>query len=149
MLQILEDFRNISLAKVNWQKKSEAQIVGSWLQGEPTLPVGLRWKGERYLSIFSGNENEMKKNVEGVIEKVKGRLDEWNSLLPKMSYTGRLSVLNNLVASTLWHRLSCIDPPIGVVSKIQSCLVDFFWDKLHWISKSVLYLPKEEGASTK
>ncbi len=61
-----------------------------------------------------------------------------------MSYKGQLLIINNLVASTLWHRLSCIDPPVDLF-KIQSCLVDLFWDKLHWVPKSVLYLPKEEG----
>lgn len=30
MLQLLEDFKSVSSAKVNW-KKSEAIIVGSWL----------------------------------------------------------------------------------------------------------------------
>ncbi len=62
-----------------------------------------------------------------------------------MSYKGRILIINNLVASTLWHRLSCIDPPVDLLFKIQSCLVDLFWDKLHWVPKSVIYLPKEEG----
>lgn len=34
--------------------------------------------------------------------------------------------------------------PTDLLSKIQSCLVDIFWDKLHWVPKSVSYLPKEE-----
>lgn len=51
-------------------------------------------------------------------------------------------IINNLVAS-LWHRLACIDPPIPVLSKIQSIL--FFWDNLHWVPQSVLFLPKDEG----
>ncbi len=38
-----------------------------------------------------------------------------------------------------------IDPPADVLAKIQSILIDFFWDKLHWVQKSVLYLSKEEG----
>ncbi len=76
---------------------------------------------------------------------MKGRLDKWNFLVPKMSYKGQLLVINNLVASSLWHRLSCIDPPADLLSKIRSCLVDFFWDKLHWVPKSILYRPKEEG----
>ncbi len=38
MLQTLEDFRNVSSAKVNWQK-SEAVIVRSWLHGEHFVPA--------------------------------------------------------------------------------------------------------------
>ncbi len=146
MLQTLDDFRNVSSAKVNWQK-SEAIIVGNWLNGEPILPAGLKWIRDsfKYLGVFLGNENAVKKFFEGALEKVKGRLDKWNFLVPKMSYKGRILIINNLVASTLWHRLSCIDPPVDLLFKIQSCLVDFFWDKLHWVPKSVIYLPKEEG----
>ncbi len=85
-------------------------------------------------------------NVEGAFEKVKGRLDKWNLLVPKMSYKGRLLIIHNLVASTLWHRLSCIDPPVDRLFKIQSCLVDLFWDKLHWVPKVFFtFLKKKEG----
>lgn len=62
-----------------------------------------------------------------------------------MSYKGRTLVINNLIASSLWHKLACIDPPVKMMYEIQSLLVDFFWDKLHWITKSILFLPKEEG----
>lgn len=37
-----------------------------------------------------------------------------------------------------------MDPPAELI-EIQSLLVDFFWDKLHWITKSIIFLPKEEG----
>lgn len=63
-----------------------------------------------------------------------------------MSYRGTTLVITNLVSSSLWHRLACVDPPSNVLSRIQSVLVDFFfWDKLHWIPQAVLFLPKEEG----
>lgn len=62
-----------------------------------------------------------------------------------MSYRGRVRVINNLVASSLWHKLACVDPPPQLLMKIQAIIVDFFWDKLHWIRQSVLYLPKEGG----
>ncbi|KAI2646015.1 putative 149 kDa protein [Labeo rohita] len=41
--------------------------------------------------------------------------------------------------------LACVDPPFELLTRIQAVLVDFFWDKLHWVQQSVLYLPKEEG----
>lgn len=53
-------------------------------------------------------------------------------------------VVNNLVASILWHKLFCVDPPIGLLSQLQRIFVDF-WDRLHWIPQSVLFLPKDEG----
>ena len=66
-------------------------------------------------------------------------------LCNKTSYKGRVLIINNLVASSLWNRLACVDPPTHLLPKIQSILVNFFWDKLHWVPQSVLYLPKEEG----
>ncbi|KAK3516967.1 hypothetical protein QTP70_029111 [Hemibagrus guttatus] len=53
--------------------------------------------------------------------------------------------INNLAASSLWHKLACVDPPPNLLASIQALLVDFFWDGLHWIPQSVLHLPKEEG----
>lgn len=53
--------------------------------------------------------------------------------------------INNLVASSLWHRLSVLEPPEGVLGKIQVKMIHFFWDWLHWLPQNVLYLPKEEG----
>ncbi|KAK3549304.1 hypothetical protein QTP70_034529 [Hemibagrus guttatus] len=62
-----------------------------------------------------------------------------------MSYRGRTLVINNLAASSLWHKLACVDPPPNLLANIQAQLVDFFWDGLHWIPQGVLHLPKEEG----
>ena len=56
----------------------------------------------------------------------------------------KVLIINNLVASTLWHRLKCLESPAGL-SKVQAVILNFFWDKLHWVPQSVLYLPKEEG----
>ncbi|KAK3548285.1 hypothetical protein QTP70_007356 [Hemibagrus guttatus] len=81
-------------------------------------------------------------------EHVKGRLSRWKRLVPKMSYRERhhvTLVINNLAASSLWHKLACIDPPPNLLANIQAQFVDFFWDGLHWIPQSVLHLPKEEG----
>ena len=76
---------------------------------------------------------------------MEGKLAKWRWLLPHMSYRGRVLIINNLVASTLWHRLKCLEPPAGLLQKIQTVLLNFYWDKLHWVPQSVLYLPKEEG----
>ncbi len=64
---------------------------------------------------------------------------------PKLSYRGRILIVNNLVASSLWHKFACVDPPLQLLLKIQAVLVDFFWGRLHWVSQNILFLPKEEG----
>ncbi|KAK3541512.1 hypothetical protein QTP86_028172, partial [Hemibagrus guttatus] len=136
----------LSSAKVNWAK-SEAILVGEWGGERPTLPGGLVWKkdGFKYLGVYLGNNEFLNKNWEGTVEHVKGRLSRWKRLVPRMSYRGRTLVINNLAASSLWHKLACVDPPPNLLASIQALLVDFLWDGLHWIPQSVLHLPKEEG----
>lgn len=122
-------------------------VCGRWQRGRLKFPEGLHLntEGLKYLGIFLGNESIIQKNWDGVIDKLKGRLAKWKWLAPKMSYKGRILIINNLVASSLWHKLACIDLPQKNLSVVQALLVDFFWDKMHWVPQSVLYLPKEEG----
>lgn len=146
LLKTLREFETISSARINWGK-SEAVLIGKWERGVPILPSGLSWRkdGLRYLGVFLGDETTVQKNWEGTVEKIKGRLSKWEWIVKSLSYRGRTLIINNLVASSLWHRLACIDPPVWMIVKIQSLLVDFFWEKMHWIPHNVLYLPKEEG----
>ena len=73
------------------------------------------------------------------------RLTKWKWLLPQLSYRGRVLIANNLVASALWHRLTVLTPPRGLINAIQKEIVDFFWSGQHWTQASVLYLPVQEG----
>ncbi len=52
---------------------------------------------------------------------------------------------NNLVASTLWHKLMVLQPPVGLIEEIQRKLVSFFWSGQHWIRSAALFLPVQEG----
>lgn len=142
----INDFGVLSSAKINWGK-SEALAVGDELSKELVLPGGLVWKkdGLKYLGVYLGDNSFVCKNWENVFEKVEGRLRKWKWLLPHMSFRGRTLIINNLVASMLWHRLTCVEPPTQLLNKIQSVLVDFFWDRLHWVPQSVLFLSKEDG----
>ncbi|TWW61013.1 Transposon TX1 uncharacterized 149 kDa protein ORF 2 [Takifugu flavidus] len=131
---------------VNWQK-SEALAVGRWTNGLPVLPQDLAWRrdGLKYLGVFIGDEETEKKNWLDTLEKVDRKIQKWEWLLPRMSYRGRTLVLNNLVASVLWHRLSCMEPPSGLLAQLQTRVLAFFWDGMHWVQQGVLYLPREEG----
>ncbi|KAI4903525.1 hypothetical protein NFI96_028300, partial [Prochilodus magdalenae] len=60
-------------------------------------------------------------------------------------YEGEGAGDNNLVASTLWHRFSVLQPPAGLVQEVQRMLVTFFWSGQHWVRSAVLYLPVQEG----
>ena len=54
-------------------------------------------------------------------------------------------VANNLVASTLWHRLIALMPPRGLMEDVQRVILDFFWSGRHWVRAAALYLPVAEG----
>ncbi|TWW74457.1 Transposon TX1 uncharacterized 149 kDa protein ORF 2 [Takifugu flavidus] len=86
-----------------------------------------------------------KKNWEGAVEQVCTRLSKWKWLLPQLSYRGRVLIANNLVASTLWHRLTVLPSPAGLIERVQKLIVDFFWSGQHWLRSAVLYLPVQEG----
>ena len=79
------------------------------------------------------------------MEKVRARLLKWSWLLPQLSYRGRVLVANNLIASTLWHKFTVLNPPGGLINAIQRALVDFFWSGQHWLRAAALYLPVQEG----
>lgn len=127
MNDVTSRFSSISAAKVNWVK-SEALAVGEWHGGLPVPLVRLVWKsaGLKYLRILLGSENLMAKN--------------WQDT----SYRWRLLVLNNLVASLLWHHLTCVEPPFGLLAQIQAKMANCFWDGLHWVLLWPASLPPSE-----
>ncbi|MBN3308508.1 NHRF3 protein, partial [Amia calva] len=140
-------YERLSSAKINWAK-SNAVLVGDWNGcATPYLPAGLRWDrgGFQYFGVFLGDDTTTQKNWEGLVEKFKARLQRWWWLLPQLSYRGRALVVNNLVASSVWHRFIVLEPPEVLIKQLQSILLDFFWDGLHWIRQCVLYLPLAEG----
>lgn len=120
--------------------------MGNWQAEKPTLmwnffvECGMFWTkgGFKYLGVFLGDVITVEKNWENVLEKVQRRLARWNWLLTKMSFSGKVLIINNLVASLLWHRLAVLEPPVGLLEKIQT-------SKLKVLPKSVLYLSLEEG----
>lgn len=44
-----------------------------------------------------------------------------------MSYRGRVLVINNLVASMLWHKFLVVNPPNALIASLQIVITDFFW----------------------
>ncbi len=95
--------------------------------------------------FFLGTDDFRKQNWEGLVEKVCARLSRWKWLLPQLSYRGRVLICNNLVASSLWHKIMILEPPKDLVERIQKQMVDFFWSGQHWLRAPVLYLPIHEG----
>ncbi len=109
LVDILNSYGTFSSAKVNWAQTA-ACLVGQWKEEKMVLS----WSqcGLKYLAIFLGDESTGR-----MCENVEGRLERCKWLLPKMSFRGRALIINNLVASSLWHRLSVLEPPFGILEK--------------------------------
>lgn len=64
---------------------------------------------------------------------------------PQLSYRGRTLIVNNLVDPlycTSWR----VETPLLVYYLIfKERWSIFFWDNLHWIPQSVIFLPRDEG----
>lgn len=59
----------------------------------------------KVLGVYLGTGALMARNWEGVTDQLVGRLQKWKWLLSQVSYRGRVLIINNLVASSLWHGL--------------------------------------------
>uniref|UniRef100_A0A0E9RED2 Uncharacterized protein n=1 Tax=Anguilla anguilla TaxID=7936 RepID=A0A0E9RED2_ANGAN len=44
-------------------------------------------------------------------------------IVPWLSYRGRALIINNLVASTLWHKMAVLPPPTELLQAVQRSLV--------------------------
>ncbi len=75
------------------------------------------------LGVFLGSEGFLKERWEGVKEMVCTQLSKWKCLLSQLSYRRRVLLDNNLVASTLWHRLIALTAPR---EDVQRPIVNFF-----------------------
>ncbi len=95
--------------------------------------------------MYLGKDEYRMNNWEGLVEGVLVKLSKWTWLLPQLSYRGRVLIANNLIASTLWHKLMVLDPPRNIIDEFQKSLVKLFWTGQHWLKDAVLYLPAHEG----
>lgn len=104
LTRLIECFGKISSSKVNWSK-SKALLVGKWTRAGPNLPDDLQWTktGLKYLGVYLGDNMEVMENGEGFVELVEGRLQKWHWLLPRMSYRGRVLIINNLSIGTVYQ----------------------------------------------
>lgn len=79
------------------------------------------------LGIFLGTDQYIQKNWDDIFEKVSGRLQKWRWLLPRLSYRGRVLIINNLAASMMWHCLNVLDPSKELLQRLQKTFVEFFF----------------------
>ena len=125
VVDILKEFGLLSSAKVNWSK-SEALLLGQWVEGVPSLPVNLNWRMVSSIWVsFWGVMKSWRRIGRGQLNGLKEGLKDGSGYCQKCHTGVRVLIINNLVASSFWHRLACIDPPPDLLQKIQSVLGNF------------------------
>lgn len=137
-------YQKASSANVNLEKNGALQ-VGLWTgRDRPRLPGSLSWgrQGLKFLGMFLGIESFEKKNWQGAMEQVCARLCGSGC---DLSFPTGVLIVNNLVALSLWHRLTVLPSPVRLIEGVQKMIVDFFWSGQHWLKSAVLYLPVQEG----
>ena len=87
----------------------------------------------------------VKRNWNGLLHIINNKLNRWRGVLSTLSFRGHALVINNLVSPLLWHKMIVLQPPVTLVSLIQKCLLDFFWDGKHWLKPETICLPLAEG----
>ncbi len=80
-----------------------------------------------------------------MIEKVCVKCSKCKCVLPKLSHRGRALVVNNLVASMIWHRMIVLNSPNNIVSDIQRNVIKKNVSGYQWTKAAVLFLPVKEG----
>ncbi|KAL7838651.1 hypothetical protein AOLI_G00270550 [Acnodon oligacanthus] len=88
------------------------------------------------------NWEAVRKNWECALTQILEKLAKWTWLLSQVSDRGRVLIINNLAASTLWHRLAVLNAPPGLLAEIQRRLVAFFLSALAKGSCIVLAYPR-------
>ncbi len=91
----------------------------------PDLSENVKWgkSGIQFLRVYLGNDEYRLTHWEGLVEGVLVKLSKWKWLLPQLSYRGRVLIANNLIASTLWHKLVVLGPP-SIVMSLGGVLLD-------------------------
>ena len=150
VIEIFKWFEQLSGLKVNLDKteifpigpiKNNYQIICPDLEIKwSTGPIKILG-----VEIYHEYENTIKANYSKALQKIKYHLNMWK--LRKLTYFGKIVILNTYVLSQLVYLMSVIPtPPPHILKEIEQNIFLFIWngprDK---IKRHVLYFKKEYG----
>jgi len=68
-----------------------------------------------------------------LFDNITNKINNWKSKL--LSPSGKLTLINSVLASIHLHSLACIKAPKGVINSIHKWMADFFWNNKDQKSK--------------
>jgi hypothetical protein len=124
---VLVLFETMSGMKVNFNKSMliGVNIPDSWL-GEAASVLGCRVGNIPflYLGLPIGGDLTRLTFWDPMVTRLKNRLSGWKSRF--LSFGGRLVLLKSVLTSLLVYALSFYRAPSGIISSIESLLINFF-----------------------
>ena len=71
----------------------------------------MEYKRTEFLDVFLGGDDAIAKNWTLVEEKVNSVIKSWTFFSKRLSFIGRVLVVNSLCASKLWYIISVLQTP--------------------------------------
>ena len=93
-----------------------------------------------------GGDDAIAKNLTLVEERVTSVIKSWTFFSKRLSFIGRVLVVNSLCASKVWYIISVLQPPYNYISSLQRVFIDVVWQGCHWVKSDRLYLRKSQGS---
>jgi uncharacterized protein YcgL (UPF0745 family) len=144
--QAFHTYSQQSGAQLN-QSKSLGLFCGSWKERRDK-PLDCQWSadGLKALGVYLGNSKQYEdKNWTSLSAKVKGCLNNWTKYVQMTSYHGRKIICNQLAGSKLVHVLSVLTPPQSFILDIHKSMINFLWQKKHWLHPNNVFTPIQKG----
>ena len=129
VLQILDDFGNISGLRLN-KEKTQAMWLGTWAdRKEKPLGLKLARGPTRFLGLHLSYDKKGNNfhNFDRKIQKLHLKLDTWSAR--DLTLFGRVLILKSLGISQLVYSISNVEVPDYVSSTVKQKLFSFLWKK--------------------
>ncbi|CAJ2651715.1 unnamed protein product [Trifolium pratense] len=149
---LLRGFELVSGLKINFEKSKlyGVNVDSCFLKaGAAFLSCNTAATPFKFLGIPVGANPRRRETWNPVLEAMTKRLNSWNSR--NLSFGGRLTLINSVLASIPLYFFSFFKAPICVLKSIERIQRNFLWGgsleekKLCWVKWDQVCLPKEEG----
>ena len=144
--ELLTLYESASGARINLNK-CEGLLCGSLKQqlSVVTEPV-IRWTNDKIklLGLWVGNSDTTHSNWDNKVTRFCDTLKRWQHR--DLSLKGKVCVINQLVASSLWYTASVLVMPPWVSALLEQALWQFFWGGAKFpVKKQICRLPTNLG----
>ncbi|XP_010468701.1 PREDICTED: uncharacterized protein LOC104748809 [Camelina sativa] len=113
------------------------------------LNISNKGGGGKYLGLPEQFGRKKKEMFEYIVERVRQRTANWSGKF--LSPAGKEVLLKSVAAAMPVYAMSCFKLPLGLISELESILMNFWWKKnassrgISWIAWKRLQYSKKEG----